>query len=63
MRKSVTSPKSLELRQGLALRRFEPLFVYNRDNGMMFEVKFGPTLPFSMSGPFDTGAEAIHQKE
>lgn len=28
-------------------------FISHRDNGMMFEVKFGPALPYSTSGPFD----------
>ncbi|HEV3255168.1 MAG TPA: hypothetical protein VG033_12225 [Candidatus Acidoferrales bacterium] len=28
-------------------------FISNPDNGMMFEVKFGRAIPFSMKGPFD----------
>jgi len=27
-------------------------FISHRDNGMMFEVNFGPALPFSTTGPF-----------
>jgi len=28
-------------------------FISHRDNGMMFEVKFGAAVPFSIAGPFD----------
>jgi hypothetical protein len=28
-------------------------FISHYDNGKMFEVKFGPGIPFSMDGPFD----------
>ena len=28
-------------------------FISHRDNGRMFEVKFGPALAFSTAGPFD----------
>jgi hypothetical protein len=28
-------------------------FIHNRNNGRMFEVTFGPAIPFSPDGPFD----------
>lgn len=28
-------------------------FISNPDNGKMFEIKFGPAIPFSVKGPFD----------
>ena len=28
-------------------------FISNQNNGMMFEVKFGPAIPSSVKGPFD----------
>jgi hypothetical protein len=28
-------------------------FISNKNNGMMFEVKFGPAIPSSVEGPFE----------
>jgi hypothetical protein len=36
-------------------------FISHRDNGMMFEVNLGPSLPFSPTGPFDKAAQPSKQ--
>ena len=37
-------------------------FISHPDNGKMFEVKFGPAIPFSMRGPFDPAPSPLSKQ-